>query len=618
MTWDDLKDKDVALRVKEATKAKIFPRPDYQTLVDGGMQPIFAHVVKQAYDSISTGPQVRGAPTDEQLQLYITAVNRYMDGVMEWANDSELTGAWLNSVASRASTMLGAARGQLTSLSSMSAARSKSLLESVYPGDWKDFRPEVLIIGANKPLSALQPSTDEAVKAMKDIEKGWPGKQESWQKQGYKIVSGDSPQAGFYEGKRTKNDEPYVSVGISIDGVRGQIESTVLDGVQSKEDAAVQEYVKKRTEELTGKRLLLDKRGKLVGAFDTDEQAAVKARELVKRENNGGIKEEGISVEAAERDGVEHRLEGENVSSEKLIETFGFRGVNFGNWMKGKGNEAERQLHLNHAYDSFMDLAEILNVPPKAMSLGGTLGIAVGAQGSGKALAHFVPGKNEINITRTAGAGALAHEWGHALDHSFARQAGLDRETEPYLSAHATLGATRNRMETVNGKSQTVSENRFGEVRPEIVERFKAIVHRMNKRPLTQEEHDERIKNADARPRKQTDSWLASIRRDFERIKEGSVLADFDKLADRVRNLDLGDGMIAISGGTSIYPVISEIRDLHKKATGRTYNIENIKGLQNNVHWLKMAVEAKEQGNHVPAVDISTNYANASAAADKS
>ena len=50
---------------------------------------------------------------------------------------------------------------------------------------------------------------------------------------------------------------------------------------------------------------------------------------------------------------------------------------------------AERQLHLNHAYDAFLDLADILGVPPKAMSLNGMLGIAIGAQGGGKGgLAH--------------------------------------------------------------------------------------------------------------------------------------------------------------------------------------------------------------------------------------
>ena len=92
--------------------------------------------------------------------------------------------------------------------------------------------------------------------------------------------------------------------------------------------------------------------------------------------------------------------------------SFGFKGVNFGTWMLGESpaKVAERQLHLNHAFDSFMDLATVLGVPPKALSLDGLLGLAIGAQGSGSAAAHFVPGVNEINLTRTSGAGSLAHE----------------------------------------------------------------------------------------------------------------------------------------------------------------------------------------------------------------
>lgn len=56
--------------------------------------------------------------------------------------------------------------------------------------------------------------------------------------------------------------------------------------------------------------------------------------------------------------------------------------------MKGDANEKERQLHLNHAYDSFMDLADVLGVPPEAMSLNGMLGVAIGAQEAAGLLLH--------------------------------------------------------------------------------------------------------------------------------------------------------------------------------------------------------------------------------------
>ncbi len=120
-----------------------------------------------------------------------------------------------------------------------------------------------------------------------------------------------------------------------------------------------------------------------------------------------------------ERFGEDYR-NGRDVEPNELINTFGFRGVQFGNWT----NQKDRQMAINQAYDAFLDLAKILNVSPKAISLDGELGIAFGARGSGMASAHYEPSEVVINLTKTKGAGSLAHEWWHALDNYFSRKAG--------------------------------------------------------------------------------------------------------------------------------------------------------------------------------------------------
>ncbi|MEK9231620.1 hypothetical protein, partial [Escherichia coli] len=77
---------------------------------------------------------------------------------------------------------------------------------------------------------------------------------------------------------------------------------------------------------------------------------------------------------------------------------------------------------LNRAYDSLMDMADVLKVPAKALSLNGRLGLAFGARGKGgknAAAAHYEPGQVAINLTKGNGAGSLAHEWFHALDNYF-------------------------------------------------------------------------------------------------------------------------------------------------------------------------------------------------------
>lgn len=99
-------------------------------------------------------------------------------------------------------------------------------------------------------------------------------------------------------------------------------------------------------------------------------------------------------------------------TGEDYLNTFKFRGGEFGNWL----NDKERQENLNFAYNSFKDLAVALNIDDKDVSLNGRLSIAFGSRGSGNAMAHYEPLLNVINLTKLKGAGCLAHEYGHFLD----------------------------------------------------------------------------------------------------------------------------------------------------------------------------------------------------------
>ena len=120
---------------------------------------------------------------------------------------------------------------------------------------------------------------------------------------------------------------------------------------------------------------------------------------------------EKVQVEGQRRDLHRH------VSADELMQEFGFRAVEFGNWLP----QDERQDVLDFAYDSFDQLSEALNVPRKAIGLQGKLAVAFGSRGHGgknSALAHYEPMRQVINLTRLKGAGCLAHEWFHALDHS--------------------------------------------------------------------------------------------------------------------------------------------------------------------------------------------------------
>lgn len=135
------------------------------------------------------------------------------------------------------------------------------------------------------------------------------------------------------------------------------------------------------------------------------------------------------------RRGKDHRS-GRHATSEMYDEQFGFRGVQFGNWT----NDTDRQMAMDQAYDALTDLSEQLGISPRAMSLYGELGLAFGARGCGNASAHYEPVQVVINLTKTKGAGSLAHEWWHALDNYLSRRAGV-------ALGHATHGHGSDKMD---------------------------------------------------------------------------------------------------------------------------------------------------------------------------
>ena len=588
--WQDIKDKTPTLRISETKKVNVYPKPDYEQLVEDGMPVIIAHVVKQVYDSIAITPALSRTPTDADLQTYIDTVNKIMDGVMSWTANPEAVKAWVDSTLKQAGAMIS--RGPIN-ITDMVARPKVTLLEIAFP-NWKDNREALRMAGGNKVLGALQPGTDEAQKAVKDIGAGWPAKQEAWSKQGYRVINRDDLTL-----------KEYNKTVVEIDG-------RTLQYFDTQQQA--QEFITSLKPFL-----VIDKVRRIKGQADTQEAATELAREIVKRaKKEPQIDTKGMSVQAAEREGESRRMEGEDITSEKLRETFGFKGINFGNWMKGDSNQAERQLHLNHAYDSFMDMADILGVPPKAMSLNGLLGIAFGAQGSGgNFAAHFVPGVNEINLTRTSGAGSLAHEWAHGLDHYFAVKGGLirdSRENRAFLSEHVfSVDADGMTKRIVDGKSQKVPA--FPGIRPEVVAKFRDIVRSMRKRRETPDETAAKVKAADERTAKNIESWLKSIKSDFMREKVDETA--FDALAERIRKGELGDGMVAASRNSYLYPAIAEMRDLYKAKTGRVYSLSQAEGLNNNVRSQEYGRKAENAAKRHEPQDVNTDYYRAAIKMDK-
>lgn len=149
---------------------------------------------------------------------------------------------------------------------------------------------------------------------------------------------------------------------------------------------------------------------RLLSLFGADENSTDQTNRIVKKDAETPP-ELGNIIRRGMRD---HR-QGRDVDVQDFLQTFKFLpgGIDFGNWV----NQSERTAHLNAIYDAMYDLADIAGIAPEMLGLNEKLKLAVGAQGrGGKTAAHFVPGANEINLTKTKGDGSLGHEWQHALD----------------------------------------------------------------------------------------------------------------------------------------------------------------------------------------------------------
>lgn len=193
---------------------------------------------------------------------------------------------------------------------------------------------------------------------------------------------------------------------------------------------------------------------------------------------------------------------GRDITADDLIETFGFRGVEYGEWLPQK----ERQEVINFAFDSFSDLAQSLNLKPKDISLGEELAIAFGSRGTGgkgAALAHFEPARMVINMTRMKGAGALAHEWFHALDRRLALNSSKG-------DLYASESAVKN-----SAMFDLVERMHFKNADPNVL----------------LQEAQERA----ARSRKNAHSWLTGLPAEKQKIMKDGLDEAFDNICNQIK-----------------------------------------------------------------------------------
>ena len=227
----------------------------------------------------------------------------------------------------------------------------------------------------------------------------------------------------------------------AMDAISQMVQNSIPELTKAKEDQKERTYKFDIFERIGENKYFIAKRGDKnqtpLKEFDDLMSARLyntKEHNLELAETYNAIKamhdvdESKLRFRSSERHGGDYR-QGKATDAESYDKAFGFRGVQFGNWVAQKG-VLSRQNLMDQAYDALKDLANTAGVTSKDISLDGTLGLAFGARGSGgknAGLAHYEPGTKVINLTKYGGAGCVAHEWFHALDNYVATKNGEGR-----------------------------------------------------------------------------------------------------------------------------------------------------------------------------------------------
>lgn len=396
---EDIENWTAAEREQYVTKAQIFKRPDYQKMMDEGMPRLAAYFIKTVYDALPAKPPHK---TEEGQKAFVNFLNYYKECLDRVKTTDDAAKFFDNAV------------------------KNSPYIERRYSG--YAITAESHGCMSNKLFKAAQYSS-------------------------FKLQQGISKrQFGYSEGE--KLSKGYTFIHFTGDNVKLE-KDMYYDTYSIVHRTANGRYFYKPTDEMSHPEnwekdtwVVMKPNRTVFGAnFESKEAAMEAVVEFQKSslkdkpEKETGKKEPTKKrfvppqLEHIKRTGMDFR-DGQDVTGENMLETFGLRGGEFGNWE----NQNDRQTNLNMAFEAFKDLAKALNMSDKDISLGGKLAMAWGARGSGSALAHFERADNVINLTKLRGAGSLAHEWGHALDCYIARveypnSVGMATENGAYRSS---------------------------------------------------------------------------------------------------------------------------------------------------------------------------------------
>ena len=400
---EDISDFNIAERAKYITKNYIWPKPDYEKMLDEGYSRNALYFIKTVRDSIPTAPILRYSDTSEDIELrqdaYITFLTDFKDKLLEVKTDRDIDNIGISyfvdhdyalktsryssyELTNTGSTFINNKLFKAVQMSSTQAEREAGRKEFL-SDNINVIRSQYSILTIDDSCSIDKWNSNETRTCIK-----------------HERYGGTS----YYYSKNAEFNEWLKN--IDLQTYRGNYlithHSTILGITHDYEEA--KNFIESKAQEQTNQK-----------AEQKEEQKAANKEAASER------KKALVPPILAHINRVGPETHIRDIVGQDFLDTFKIRGGEFGNWL----NEAERQTNMNMAYDSFKDLAKALNINDADIAMGGRLNIAFGSRGRKGAAAHYEPLREVINLTKMKGAGSLAHEFFHGMDDVSGKEQGV-------------------------------------------------------------------------------------------------------------------------------------------------------------------------------------------------
>lgn len=399
----DIEDFNLAERAKYITKNNVWPKPDYEKLLNEGYSRTALYFIKAVRDSIPTSPELSHFDTDADIErkqnAYINFISSFKETMLEVKTNADISKIGIQELVDEGYVEK---RGSYSSSYSITAEGEafitnkffKALQMSASQAERESIKKGFLADNINSIKGEF---------GIYEIDGSFSNEDAWWNKEGTAIKRERYGGTDYFY-PAYQEVANYIK-NIDIQDYRGNFlivrQNRILGMTHDYQEA--QQFVEKQAQAIFDKKEADKEAAKEAGKADPDRKKGLTPPILAH----------------IERTGPEMRVG--NVVGDDFLNDFKIKGGEFGNWL----NESERQTNMNMAYDSFKDMAKALGINDADISMGGKLNIAFGSRGRKGAAAHYEPLREVINLTKMKGAGSLAHEMFHAMDDIAGKEMGF-------------------------------------------------------------------------------------------------------------------------------------------------------------------------------------------------